>query len=338
MSKKVHIENWDGKPNFDPCSLYMYRQDWLEGRMLVEHKKGTLKDERYQHAWEEESWTYQNNLKDVAKLEKLQKNIAVIIPTHRGHRPWMKPCLESHAALGYFVILCYDNPYKLPGMDWASRMPSPDAMYAADMVLMKHVTWHAGVGAPHIWNVFYGVRMARAMGFEYILNINGDCILDQPENFPKIIEMLGDNDIICCSSMFEKKPPFCGSMGFLAKAELVDKFWTDYLLKMYHFNVGNAETRMGIFVKENGYKLVETAQPERGFRFPAEGNEWYEILGFRHLHAEHKHRKWERRTPLPKKYYDFGPNNIYIGKTELDILTKFWETGEEQYKTAWWDL
>jgi len=338
VNKKVHIENWDGKPDFDPCSLYMYRQDWLAPKVVEEHRKGTLSEAKYDHVWEEEEWRYQNNLKDMAKVKKLQKDIAVIVPTHRGHRPWMKPCLESHAALGYFVILCYDNPYKLPGMDWASRMPSPDAMYIADMVLMKHVTWHAGVGVPHIWNFLYGVRLAKAMGFKYVFNINGDCILEHPENFPKIIEMLGDADIIACSSVLDQRVPFCGTMGFLAKTEMMDLFWTEYLRKMYHFNIGNAETRLGTFIKNNNYKIVPTAHPKRGFRFPESGNEFFDILGFRHLHAEHKHRKWEKRTPLPKKFYDFGPGNIYIGKNELDILTKFWETGEDQYKEAWWNL
>ena len=51
MNKKIHIENWDGKPDFDACSLYKYRQDWLASRVVEEHRKGTLADHKYQHVF-----------------------------------------------------------------------------------------------------------------------------------------------------------------------------------------------------------------------------------------------------------------------------------------------
>ncbi len=119
--------------------------------------------------------------------------------------------------LGYFVLLAYDNHF------WSKQtvadiFPSAKVMMMTDAISMKHQTHIANVGISYLWDMLYGLRLLKGFGFPYVLSINGDCIMEKPENFPQIIDMLGDADIIC--SEYIPKHRCCGTIAKLAKMDI----------------------------------------------------------------------------------------------------------------------
>lgn len=338
---KILIENWDrsGK-EFDPCSLYNWRLDWLENKILQHRSNGlSISEVQYQKWYDEEDKVFQNNKRDQESANKLTKKIGIIVPTHRHHRMWIRACLQSLQSLGYFVLLAFDNPFA-DNAGVETKMPSSECLRLADYISIKHKTWGSGVGIPHAWNMFYGVKQLKSLGFEYIFNLNGDCILERPEGFPEIIEMLGNEDAICCEYRPERR--YAGTMSWLAKTEIVDKCWTQYIKELYMFNIGNAERRWGQFLWENKCSVVSVKNPfEPHFKPFKEKNEtdlatWRTILGLRHLHAEHKVRRIERMEPVEEKYFEKGPVNSFLSGYEQKTLLLYWKTGDKKYLEEWW--
>jgi len=335
--KKVFVRNWDGNGEFDPCSLYNWRLGWLETRVAQHHKSGTIfPDDQYQRWWDEEEKVYQSNKLSMQKVEKMNGKVGIIVPACSNHLKFLKACLESCSATGYYILVAYDNPFFDKNHKTELRMPSAETFMLADTFLMKHKTWGGGVGIPHAWNMFYGLKLLHSLGFEYLFNLNGDCILEKPENFPKLIEMLGDADIIACEYIPEKK--YCGTMAWLCKMEMALSVWTLYIEKLYHFNIGNAERRMGEWLFENKAKVVPVVNPtEAHFKPPGSQDATFRtLLGLRHLHAEHKVRKTLKMEPIERKYFDFGPNNIFMSGYDQQTLMKYWETGDRKFLEQWW--
>lgn len=336
--KKISVENFDGKPEFDPISLYNWRISWLKDAIKNHIKIGNIVTDKQKAKWyKEEKQTLRNNQKDFAKIKKLQGKIGVIVPSHVNSVKFLRACLESCQDIG-FIILAYDNPFHSQSLSVEKRMPSSRALMLADMVIMKHKTWASGVGVPHVWNVFYAIKQLQSLGFEYIFNLNGDCILEKPEKFPEMVEMLGDADII--SSEFYPERKYLGSMCWLAKIEPMVKFWENYVQKLYHFNIGNCEARLGRFYMENGYKIVSVEnswEPQMKPHLEKEQiGTFYKTFGLRHLHAEHKVRRALRMEPVEEKYFDKGENNIFLSGFEQQTLLKYWETKDRTFLEKWW--
>jgi len=340
MPKKIIIKNWDNSGKiFDPCSLYNFRLDWLENQILKHRKNKTFhSDEQYQRWYDEEEKVFNNNMKDLKKIKKLQKDTAIIVPTHYHHSIWLRACLESCQELGFFILLAYDNPFYSKKLKIETRMPSVEALCLADYISIKPKTWGSGVGIPHAWNMFFGLKMLQALGFEYIFNLNGDCVLEKPENFHIIREMLGGNDLISCEYIPEKK--YCGTMSFLCKTKILMEIWEEYIEKLYFFNIGNAERRMGEWVAKKKAKVVLVENPEDAHFKPIPGADkkgtWRKVLGLRHLHAEHKIRRVLKLDPIEKKYFDYGPNMLFMNEHERRTIVEYHKTGDHKYLEAWW--
>jgi hypothetical protein len=204
---------------------------------------------------------------------------------------------------------------------------------AADAVVMKHKSWGSGVGVPHTWNMWYGLRLLKGMGFKYIFNINGDCIMERPEGIFEIIQMLDGYDMVAC----ESREKYCGTMSWLCRTDLALELWDYYIDRLYAYPLGTAEGRMGKYVEDRGYKVVEVENPEDShFKPPGVKGTWRKVLGFRHLHAEHKVRKIEKMEPIERKYFDFGENDIFMNRHERDTLLRYYETGDRKHLEAWW--
>ena len=113
--KKIRVENALNSSPFNACDEYNRRVDKMETNIakLLRSKRGKkFNNDRQVDKWyQEANMVYNNNSQDQITYEKLQKDLCVIIPTHRYHRPWLKACLEGVKKLGYFSILAYDNPY-----------------------------------------------------------------------------------------------------------------------------------------------------------------------------------------------------------------------------------
>jgi hypothetical protein len=322
--------NWDGKKEFDPCEQYNWRLSWLEDTIKHRLKKGEKIPESQFDKWiEEEQLFYDNNLKDIEKIKKLRKPIAIIVPTHFHQSIWLRQCLESCQKTGYFTLLAYDNPFYDKNHLVQNRMPSTHTLMLADEILIKHKSWGSGVSVPHYWNMWYGLHMLQSIGFKYVFNLNGDCIMEKPEGIEEIIQMLGTNDIISCE---HHKNHYIGTMSWLAKLDIAVKIWDLNLERMFEYNLGNAEGRFAIFSKALGLKVVDVENPEdHHFKPPGVKGTWRKVLGFRHLHAEHKVRKLLKMEPIEKEYFDYQ----FLNQHEKNTLLKYWETNDKTYLEKW---
>lgn len=337
MGKQVFIENWDSNGEwFNPCSLYNWRLDWLERRVKQHRDNGFIhSDRQYQQWWDEEHQVWENNERDIARAKRLSKSIGIIVPSHAHQRVWLQSCLKSLQKTGYFILLAYDNPFH-GDHPLDQRLPSPQTFHLADEVILKHKTWASGVGIPHAWNMFYGVKMLKALGFEYIFNLNGDCILEKPENFPQLVELLGDNDFIACELRPEQK--YCGTMSWLGRTDIVDEIWSEYIHDLYKFNIGNAEARMGRHILNKGYSIVPVDNPAEAHFKPTKERSATDdatfrvMLGLRHLHAELKIRRVLHLESIEEKYFE----KKFMSRVETETLGEYWKTGDKKFLKDWW--
>jgi len=335
--KRFDLYDQNGKKIFHPCDHYNWRLNWLENQVALRHGRGEVfTTERFQRWWDEEEKVYQNNLRDHEKLKKLNKEVAIIVPTHFYHSVWLRSCLKSCQKTGYFTLLAYDNPLFNKKQQIQTRMPSVPTLMLADEILMKPKTWGSGVGIPHSWNMMLGLNMLRSLGFKYVYNINGDCIMERPEGVHELLKMVKKQgaDIIACEY---HKGKYLGTMAWLAKLDIAAEMWEKNFRRMYQQNFGNAEARMGIFAKQMNLKVIPVKNPEdHHFKPPGTKGTFRKILGIRHLHAEHKVRRTLRMEPVEEKYFEHGPDNLFINGHERNTLLKYWKTGDKQYLKAWW--
>lgn len=334
--KKIIVENAFGTGPFSACKEYNRRLDRMETNIakLLRSKRGKkFNTDRQVDKWYVEAQTvYRNNSHDEKTYNKLQKDLCVIIPTHRYQRPWLKACLEGVQKLDYFSILAYDNPYHKGqvGRPTEQLLPRNDVMALADYVSIKPKTLHSGVTIPHMWNMLFAVNQAYILGFEYIFCINGDFIMERPENFEKLREMMGDADMFPLA--WNPKKPSCGTAAFIAKTEPQLKFWRDFA-RTVHIPMGNAEARMGRYYKENNLKVLHFEPGPLAHQMPQPKSTWYKTVGLRHLHAEHKIRRWDRMEPIEEKYCD----KRFLNGNEQKSVGMYWKTGEKKHLEKWWN-
>ena len=333
--KKIRVENALNNSKFSACSEYNRRLDRMETNIakFLKTKRGEkFNNDRQVDKWYgEANLVYNNNSKDQITYEKLQKDLCVIIPSHRYQRPWLKGCLEGVQKLGYFSILAYDNPYHAGqiGRPTDALLPRNDVMALADYVSIKPKTFHSGVTIPHMWNMIFAVNQASILGFEYIFCINGDFIMERPEKFEKLRQMMGDADMFPLA--WNPKKPSCGTAAFIAKTEPQVEFWRDFA-RTLHQPKGNAEARMGRYYKENKLKVFHNHHGPMAHQMPNEKSDWYNIVGLRHLHAENKIRRWEKKKPIEEKYFD----KRFMTPNERKCLTEYWKTKDDKSLKPWW--
>ena len=329
---KINVRNHDGTVPYNSEKNRKYFIRHLSDGIRRCFKAGKPIDSYKKYANEAQVQEARN--KETSMVEKLNDSIAVFVPTHKGHLPWLRACLESCRKLGYFILLGYDNPF------WRSKtldniLPPPDVLSLADSVVFKHRSYHPSVGIPHLWNMVYGLKLLKGFGFKYVYNINGDCIMEKPEGFPEILEMLGNNDII--SNHWEPERRYAGTMGFVSKIDLAEKVFVKYAEDM-HMGLGTTEGRLAKYILENDVKITPVKSPVHDrYKLPWPEGDWYRILGFRHLHAEHKVRQANHLEPVEAEYMELGPNNSYVGKFYMDTVYKYQQTGDKQFLEKWWN-
>jgi hypothetical protein len=332
-----NLVNWNGTKKFNPEEQYEWRLKWLADTIKKREDRGEKISDAQKLKWErEERHTYESSIKDLDKIEKLNKDTCIVIPTHFYQSVWLRACIESLKPLGYYIICLYDNPFFEKNHTPTSRMPSTQTFMLMDQMIMKPKTWCSGVSAPHYWHMYLGMKMVHALGFKWVFSLNGDCILEKPENFYMLQDMIKDKDAdaIAC----EHNPGiYFGTLAYLMKVEPALKMWEKIFEMVFRYNAGNAESRMGYMSKELNLNIVPVENPEdHHFKPPGVLGTFRKTIGLRHLHAEHKVRRSLKLEPIEEKYFEKGLGNQFLNHHERATLDKYWETKDKKYLEAWW--
>lgn len=324
--------NWNGSKQFNPKEQYEWRLKWLNETIIRRKENGeNISDQQVERWYREESQAFENNKKDWNIIQKLRNDTCIIVPTHYYHAPWIRACLESCQKTGYFVILAYDNPIWDNNQKIELRYPNAKTLNLPDYISVKHKSWGSGVAIPHSWNMWYSLHAAKSFGFKYVFNLNGDCIMEKPEGVHKLRGMMEDYDAVSCEYIEGR---YFGTMAYLSKIDPMITMWDMNLERMYQYNIGNAEGRLGRFSKELNMKIVEVENPEdHHFKPPGVKGSFREWIGLRHLHAEHKVRRWNKMDPVQMHYCEIE----YLNAHEQKTLLKYWQTGDKKYLEAWWN-
>ncbi len=128
------------------------------------------------------------------KLNK--KKIGILLTSSCYGRAYLKASVDTHKELGYWITLAYDNFINpdWPEVNYNEWIPTREIMQKVDAFLLsKYQTW-GGVSLPYITQL----RLASGImsQFDYVFCNNGDCIIEKPEGFQKLLEEIGDADIM----------------------------------------------------------------------------------------------------------------------------------------------
>lgn len=273
------------------------------------------------------------------QASKFNGKIAILVTAHNSQLMFMKACLESLQILKKWVLVVYDNPEGIP-----ERLPDQETFRLMDQFFMKHYTNIPGPTYPQFWNFKHGVDILQGSACSHVFVMGADCVLERPEGLPEIVEMLGNGDILACSSKVDKHGgPFCGTKSFLVKKRaltIILKFLRKGFVPLDH-QYGNLERRFGLAIKKMKLNEVRVSEMPHDDQFAHAYNEndecisrgiWGSILGFRHLAGEHKIRRLEKRLPVEEKYF----NKSYLRRNEIDTLVKYWDTEDRNFLECWW--
>lgn len=292
---------------------------------------------------------YQYILNDMMRNDewamKIFEKVGVVLTSHPGNRPFLKASLETHKKLGFWTTVVYDNYFDPNNRDISYKqcMPERDVYDMADTFLIPHHQTWGGVLYPYFWCLYFGVQ---TMGsFDYIFCSNGDCVLEKPEGFPKIMEMLGDADIMGCGYEDNNGRELFNTTSFIAKTSAIQaimKHFRDHLIgiETYEKNaerVGNAEGRFAIAIKELGLKVKKVPVNPVNTQVAKPGGTWYDILGFRHIHGEFNNSHRRKLIPPEPKYLD----DRYM-RAKINTIKAYYAETDEVNKKAllekWWSV
>ena len=271
--------------------------------------------------------------------KKIFKKVGILVTGHPANRPYMKACIESHAKLGYWITLAYDSymdPTQNGSISHDKFMPANDVMKHIDTFIMPHHQVWGGVLYPWFWLMKFGVDSMQS--FEYIYCINSDFILEKPEGFEELFKMIGDADIMTCGPDYDS-PPATATSGLIAKAgalkaimkHIQDHFIPWDVYEKYTQDFGNAEGRFGRAIKDLGLKQVRVKPPSDDMlKVPGQGT-WYDLVGLRHIHAEHNYSQRNKKLPPELKYFD--PRFMC---DEYRFIKEYWETKDIKVLDNWW--
>ncbi len=276
---------------------------------------------------------------------KIKKNVGVLLTCSPYSRPYLKASLESHKKLGYWTVLSYDNFIDPKDgqseIDWKYWMPPKDVMINVDTFLLPHHQTWGGVSYPFVWQL----RLASGIfsEFDYVLVNNGDCVIENPEGFPKLLEMLGDADIMSSGPALPRE---IGTAGLLMKTSAfikIAKHMLDHMVPFEEYEkstqeFGNTEGRLSVAVRELGLKQViiepgscPTHNVCEQFHVAGKGT-WYETIGFRHIHGEMNYAYRYKAFPPQAKYLD----ERYVSANDMEAIKKYEETNDKSFIENWW--
>ena len=276
---------------------------------------------------------------------------AIIVTSWCGQLRWLKAALESYRRSGAYVILSYDILFNVWDGDleadnkFFTMLPRPLHHLLAHSVVFKHKTYDADKRTGWFWDVKYAQGIINMFpNIKYVYCTNGDCIIEKPDGFPKLIEILGDGDLMSGQT----QNGLIHTADVLYKKEAFNKI-VDYMTDRCKVTViGGQSPEMLLRDAVNVLKLKETVAPKQpidardGVSVDFYGTQnadstWKEVLGFRNLYGEHEYRENNALEPLPKEYADSFHNWLYYPSHERETICKYYETGDRRYIYQHWD-
>jgi len=246
---------------------------------------------------------------------KALKPLGILLTAHPNTRPFLTSSVKTHKKLGYWLAVVLDN-YWNPNqkeVNYELFMPKREVFDQIDtFIISKYQTW-GGVLYPYFWCLKFGLQ---TMGcFEYVYCANGDCILEKPENFDQLLDMMGDADIFGVGWEENNGRPLFNTTGFIAKTVAINammKHFQDHLIPLdnyekYAQSMGNTEARFAKAILDLGLKVAKPKENpfNTQVRKPGVGT-WYKTVGFRHIHGEYNYqmRYGKNQKAIPWEYID----------------------------------
>lgn len=278
-----------------------------------------------------------NYMKNDEWAVKIKKDVGVLLTSSCYSRPYMKSSIESHKKLGYWTTLVYDNFInpEWPNINYNEWFPPKDVMDMVDtFVLTHHQTW-GGVSYPYMWSL--KLASGFMQNFEYVLCDNGDCVIENPEGFPKMLEALGDGDILSSGPALERE---IGTAGILMRSSAFFKIADHMIRHVVPFSeyekstqsFGNTEGRLAVAVRDLGLKQVIVEPPfNEQLHEPGHGF-WWKTIGYRHIHGEMNYAYRYKKIPPPFKYLD----ERFLGDADRKYIKLYDETKDPEILKEWW--
>lgn len=284
------------------------------------------------------AWCDRTSSNDVW-ANKIFKPVGILLTGHQANRPYMKKCIETHAQLGLWITLAYDNfvdpEFPAEEFNYDRFMPGKDVMENVDMFIMPHHQVWGGVLYPYFWLLKFGA--AAMQGFEWVYCTNSDFIIEKPEGFWELFEMAKGYDVMTCGH--DEPGKYANTAGFFIKTKALldvvkhmqDRFIPFEAYEKWTNIVGNAEGRFGCAIADlNLRQLIVSPPADDMLKVPGQGL-WYEKMGFRHIHSEHNHAYRAKKIPPHYSYFD----GRFMGD-EYNVIKAYWESGDISLLENWW--
>jgi hypothetical protein len=271
----------------------------------------------------------QHRLNDNWNQKGFGAKIGMLLTSHPGNRGFLKASVESHKQTGHWLAVAYDNYWdkERQDIDYNWVMPPRDVFDKIDTFVIPHHQSWGGVLYPYFWLLYFGLQTMG--GFEYVYCANGDCVLEKPENFDRLLEMLGDGDIMGIGNEDAGWSRVFNTTGFVAKtksAQAIMKHFGERLIPFdnyvkYTQSVGNTEARFSQAIKDLGLKEVVVEKNPYNTQLHVPGGTWYDLVGFRHIHGEFN---WAWKLLTEGKLYEGCiPPLKYLDKRQASIPEEF---------------
>jgi hypothetical protein len=280
----------------------------------------------------------------VVKSSEFYKNnplnntdLAIIVTSYNGHMPFLKYALSRYRETEKYVICSYDRH--------GETIPS-DILNIPNAWTFKHETFGAEKRNGWLWDIVYASGILTQFNIKYVFTTNGDCIWDKPKNIDKIIELLGDSDLMSASSSN-------GTIHTCNKIWKMGAFkeFVSYIRMYLNENIPESyspEVLLRDFIMKSGYKLkTAPKQPiyPKGHFYEGKIDHyssynqdctWKEILGYRNLGGEMKTACQEHLEPVPAKYFDLRNDGEFLNKHERETLFFYLLNGDRRYLYKYW--
>src|SRR3990167_5546375 len=275
---------------------------------------------------------------------------AIIVTSYQGQLGWLKATLSNYRKSGHFVILAYDNPVyiwnNIDDTDYMLKMlPRPIHYLLAHSVVVKHKTYDADKRTGWYWDVKYAQNIINGFkNIKYIYVTNGDCIVEKPEGFQELKEILGDRDLMSGQSEPGKTIHTANILfsikGFNAVMDYMSERMKFPIMASYS---PEALLRDAVDCLELNEVFAEQPMDKDGqidyYCKENSDSTWKRVLGFRNLYHEFEYHENNSLEPPScfKDYMDSFKDYFYFREDWRETICMYWKTGDKRYLMQFFD-